>query len=82
MKVKLFSAIADEDFRALYTPSDLPGMSANDYLEHQIQVFLDGHPNVAVRHLQYFATAIPGKRVSDWEIEKSVILLYDDPPLR
>lgn len=51
MKIKIFSVIADEDFRAIYVGEGARAMPANGYLEQQIQSFLDEHPRIAVRHL-------------------------------
>ena len=51
MRVKIFSVRADENFKAIRIREDTRRLSANTYLEHEIQQFLDQHPNMSIRHV-------------------------------
>lgn len=85
MKVKVFSANADEAFRAIRIGDETRYMSANEWLEREIQAFLDGNPGIEIKHLQFSSVAIVPKNASwgttntdiEWEIEKSVLIIYE-----
>lgn len=85
MKVKLFSVRADEAFRAIRVGDETGRLSANDRLEQEIQAFLDQNPGIEIKHLQFSSVAIVPKTAAwdttnadiDWEIEKSVLLIYE-----
>ena len=53
MKVKIFSVRADEGFRATRIGEETRKLSANEYLEREIQKFLDEHPNSQICPIQY-----------------------------
>ena len=85
MRVKIFSVQADEAFGAIGVREHPGYLSANDKLEQEIQAFLDQNPNIEIKHLQFSSIAIVPRTASwgttnsdiDWEIEKSVLLLYE-----
>lgn len=85
MKVKVFSAQADEAFRAIRVGDETGRMSANETLERDIQAFLDDNPGIEIKHLQFSSVAIVPKNASwnttntdsDWEIEKSALIIYE-----
>lgn len=86
MKIKIFSARADESFRAIRIGEESHRVSANDYLEREIQKFLDHNPKVQVKHIQFscipLAPRTPAWDTTNseipWEIEKSVLILYEE----
>jgi len=86
MKIKIFSVKADESFSAIRVGQDTRTMSANEYLEREIQGFLDENPHIQIKHVQYSAIPIVPRNASwnttntdiDWEIEKSVIIFFDE----
>ncbi len=86
MKVKIFSVRTDEKFRAIRVGDETRKLSANEYLEGEIQKFLDENPKVQIKHLQFSTVAIIPKTVSwsttnadiDWEMEKSVLILFEE----
>ena len=49
---------ADENFKAIRIGEDTRRLSANEYLEREIQQFLDQHPNLHIRHVQFSTIAI------------------------
>jgi len=51
MKVKIFSVQADEHFRAIRVGDETRRFSANEYLEREIQKFLDDDPKVQIKHV-------------------------------
>ena len=85
MKVKIFSVHADQDFHAIRVGEQTCRLSANDYLEDQIQHFLDEHPQLQLRQVQFSSVPIVPKTTSwdttnvdiPWEIEKSVLVFFD-----
>lgn len=85
VKVKIFSVQADGAFRAIRVGEHTGYLSANDKLEQEIQAFLDQDPKIEIKHLQFSSTAIVPTTASwgttnsniDWEIEKSVLILYE-----
>jgi hypothetical protein len=54
--------------------------SPDDLLEKMIQFFLDEHPEIRIKYVQYVTTPIsfgePG--LARWVIEKSVLIFYDE----
>lgn len=86
MRIKIFSVRSDENFRAIRIGDDTRRFSANEYLEREIQQFLDQNPKVQIKHVQFSSTAIVPKTAAwnttnadiDWEIEKSVLILYEE----
>jgi hypothetical protein len=46
MKVKIFSVRADKTFRAMKVGDETRRFSANEFLEREIQKFLDDNPKV------------------------------------
>jgi len=51
--------------------------SVDEYLERAIQSFLDEHPKIGIKHVQYTTTPIyfgEPKAGPRWEIEKSVLI--------
>jgi len=86
MKVKIFSVYADENFRAIRIGDDTRKLSANEYLEREIQKFLDGNPKIQIKHVQFTTVAVIPKTVDwdttntdiDWEMEKSVLILFKE----
>jgi hypothetical protein len=86
MKVKIFSVRADQDFRAIRIGDDTGRLSANEYLQQEIQKFLDEDPKIKIRHVQFATVSIIPKTASwdttntdiDWEVEKSVLILYEE----
>lgn len=85
-KIKIFSVHANEDFSAIRIGNETRTISANEYLEREIQKFLDESPQIEIKYLQYSSTPIIPKTASwnttnspiDWEIEKCVIVLYQE----
>jgi hypothetical protein len=85
VKVKVFSVQADEAFRAIRVGDETGRLSANDKLEQEIQAFLDQNPGIEIKHVQFSSVAIVPKNASwdttnahiDWEIEKSVLIIYE-----
>ena len=81
MKVKIFSVRADESFQAIRMGDKTRRFSANEFLEGEIQKFLDDNPKAQVKHIQFQSIAIVPKTASwntantdiDWEMEKSVL---------
>jgi len=86
MKAKIFSVQADQDFRAIRIGNNTGRLSANEYLEQEIQKFLDENPKIQIRHVQFATVSIIPKTASwdttnadiDWEIEKSLLILYEE----
>ena len=90
MKVKIFSVrlcedwkpfIVDELYRKLQEEKGRRNFSADEYLERAIQSFLDDHPKIRIKHVQYATTTIyfgEPVRGPKWEIEKSVVIFYDE----
>ena len=67
MKVKIFSVlfygdwkpiIVDELYRKLEEEEGRREFSADEYLERAIQSFLDEHPKIRIKHVQYTTTPI------------------------
>jgi hypothetical protein len=58
MKVKIFSVRADEHFRAIRVGDDTGRLSANEYLQQEIQKFLDEDPKIQIRHVQFATVSI------------------------
>ena len=86
MKVKIFSVHADEGFRAIRVGDETRKLSANEYLEREIQKFLDEHPKSQIKHVQFANIAIVPKTADwnttnadiDWEMEESVLILFEE----
>jgi len=86
MKVKIFSVRADNNFRAKRVGDDTRRYSANEFLEREIQKFLDDNPKVQIKHVQFQTIAIVPKTAAwntmnvdiDWEMEKSVLILFEE----
>lgn len=86
MKVKIFSVGADQDFRAIRIGNNTGRFSANEYLEQEIQKFLDENPKIQIRHVQFSTVSVIPKTASwdttntdiDWEIEKSVLVFFEN----
>ena len=90
MKVKIFSVrfygdwkpiIVDELYRKLEEEEGRREFSADEYLERAIQSFLDEHPKIRIKHVQYTTTPIyfgEPRAGPKWEIEKSVLIFYDE----
>lgn len=86
MKVRIFSVRADQDFRAIRIGENIGRLSANEYLEQEIQKFLDENPKVQIRHVQFATVSVIPRTASwdttntdiDWEIEKSVLIFFED----
>jgi len=85
MKAKIFSVIADEHLSATRIGDKTRRISATEYLESSIQRFLDENPNIQIRHFQFSSVPIVPANASwhttntpiQWEIEKSVLVLFD-----
>jgi len=85
MNIKFFTVHADSDFRVIRVGDKTLKLSANEYLENEINNFLNQNPDVEIKSIQYFATPIIPKTASwettnsdiDWEIEKCIIILYE-----
>ena len=85
MKVKVFSVRADEGFRAIRIGDETGRVSANEKLEQEMQAFLDQNPGIQIKHVQFSSVAIVPKTAAwdttnadiDWEIEKSVLIIYE-----
>jgi len=81
----MFSARADKWFRAIRIGEESHRMSANDKLERDIQSFLDENPGIEIKHMQFSTLGLVPKTAAwettnseiDWEIEKSVLIIYD-----
>lgn len=86
MKIKIFSVRADENFQAIRVGDQTRRFSANEFLESEIQKFLDDNPKIQVKHVQFQSIAIVPKTADwntsnsdiDWEMEKSVLLLFEE----
>lgn len=86
MKVKIFSVHANEHFRAIRLGDKSRTLSANAFLEGEIQKFLDDNPKVQVKHVQFQSITIIPKTAAwnttnvniDWEMEKSVLILFEE----
>ena len=86
MRVKIFSVRADENFKAIRIGENTRRLSANEYLEREIQQFLDQHPNMRIQHVQFSTIAIIPKTAAwhttntgiDWEMEKSVLVFFEE----
>jgi hypothetical protein len=94
MKVKIFSVRFYGDY-GVWKPSIVSEVgvyeklkkekgqspSVDEYLERAIQSFLDEHPKIGIKHVQYATTPIyfgePGAGPK-WEIEKSALIFYDE----
>jgi len=80
MKVMISSVRADQNFRAIRVGDDTGRISANEYLQGEIQEFLGEDPKTQIRHVQFATVSIIPKSASwdttnaevDWEIEKSM----------
>ncbi len=89
MRVKIFSVRADEDFSAIRIGEQTRQSSANEKLELDIQAFLDENPNARIVHIQFSSVAIVPRNASwgttntdiEWEIEKSVLVVFDEDHL-
>ncbi len=85
MKVKIFSVLANNHFRAIRIGDRSGKLSANEHLEKEIQSFLDQNPEIEIKHIQFSTTPLIPKMADwettnseiNWEIEKSVIILFD-----
>ncbi|RMG00735.1 MAG: hypothetical protein D6735_13080 [Acidobacteria bacterium] len=66
MKAKILSVRADQDFRAIRIGDNTDLLSANEYLEREIQKFLDENPKIQIRHVQFAAVSIIPKTAS-WD---------------
>ena len=85
MKAKILSVRDDADFRSITIGDESRKLSANQYLEREIQNFLDAHPGIQVRQLHFAAVPIVPRTAPwdttnsdiEWEIEKSVLILYE-----
>ncbi len=86
MKVKIFSVRADENFQAIRVGDKTKRFAANEFLEGEIQKFLDDNPKDQVKHVQFQSIAIVPKTADwkttntdiDWEMEKSVLILFEE----
>ncbi|MBI4686562.1 MAG: hypothetical protein HY756_02110 [Nitrospirae bacterium] len=86
MKIKIISVRADSNFRAIRIGDQSFKLSANEHLEKEIQLFLDQNPEIEIAHIQYSTIPIIPKTASwettnseiNWEIEKSVIIIFDE----
>jgi hypothetical protein len=63
MKVKIFSVRANQDFRAIRIGDDTGRRSANEYLQQEIQKFLDEDPKIQIRHVQFATVSNPKDNV-------------------
>jgi len=78
MKVKIFSVRADGNFQAIRVGDKTRRFSANEFLEGEIQKFLDDNPKAQVKHVQFQSIAIVPKTAAwntsntdiDWESEQ------------
>jgi hypothetical protein len=64
MKVKIFSVRADNGLRAIRVGDETRRFSANEYLEREIQRFLDDNPKIQIKHVQFTTVAIIPKTAS------------------
>lgn len=86
MKVKIFSVRANNNFRAIRVGDKTGKSSANEYLEQEIQRFLDENPKAQIKNIQFNTVAIIPHNASwdttnteiKWEMEKSVLVLYEE----
>ena len=86
MKIKIFSVWADENFQATRAGIKIRSFSASEFLEREIQKFLDDNPKAQVKHVQFQSIAIVPKTADwnttntdiDWEMEKSVLILFEE----
>ena len=59
-------------------------LSANEYLEQEIQNFLDENQKIQIRHVQFATVSVIPKTASwdttntdiDWEIENSALIFF------
>jgi hypothetical protein len=58
MKAKMFSVRADQDFRAIRIGDDTGRLSANEYVQPEIQTFLDEDPKIQIRHVQFATVSL------------------------
>ncbi len=85
-KVKIFSVRADENFQAKRGGEKTRKFSANEFMEQEIQKFLDDNPKAQVKHVQFQSIAIVPKTANwnrtnpdiDWEMEKSVLISFEE----
>jgi hypothetical protein len=81
-----FSVRADENFQAIRIGEDTRRRYANEYLEREIQRFLDQHPNIRIQHVQFSTIAIIPKTATwqttnagiDWKMEKAVLVFCQE----
>lgn len=86
MKVKVFSTRTNENFEAIRIGDETRMLSANECMEHEIQNFLDENPEIQIKQVQFDTVAIVPKMAAwnmtnadiDWEMEKSVLILFED----
>lgn len=80
----MFSVRANK-FLAIRVGDETRILSAKEYPEDKIQKFMNENPKVQIKHVQFSTVAIVPKTASwnttyaeiDWEMEKSVLVLYD-----
>lgn len=86
MKAKIISVSANSDFMAIRIGQRSRSISADEYLESELQHFLDDHPDIDLKHVEYSSICVVPKMPSwdttnsdvDWEIEKSVLLFFEE----
>lgn len=90
MKVKIFSVLCYEDWKPIIEDEIYMKLmkekggrqfSADEYLERAIQSFLDEHPKIRIKHVQYATTPIYFGKPEvgpKWDIEKSIVIFYDE----
>jgi hypothetical protein len=84
--VKIFSVRVDDNSQAIRVGEDTRRLSANAYLDREIQQFLDQPPNIRIQHVQFSTIAIIPKTAAwqttnadiDWEMEKSVLVFFQE----
>jgi len=75
-----------KNFDAISVGEQTRRFSANEFLENEIQKFLDDNPKIQVKHVQFQSIAIVPKTAHwntsnshiYWEMEKSVLLLFEE----
>lgn len=73
MKVKIFSVRADESSRAIRIGNETGKLSANKYLEKEVQHFLDENPSIEICQMQFNSTAIvPLMRIGEQPTHLSI----------
>jgi len=90
LKARIFSVRADENFMLIRADELTRTLSANEKLELEIQARLDQNPGIDIKHIQFSSLAVVPKNASwqttnteiEWEIEKSVPLIYECPKIR